>query len=134
MRELKRAITEYSRVIGRHETYRPQKNVDYESYTLFMSSVAHDYKRMGLEQFLVHYDTSKHRGIQKRYLKGFIDYMTGINRPNTRKGNDLVLDPYTFLMYFKYGDQSVLQQSLSRAISSFLNYGLLITEVQEAVG
>ena len=35
---------------GLLETYRPQKNVDYESYTLFMSSVAHDYKRLGLEE------------------------------------------------------------------------------------
>ena len=134
LRELNRVISKYSHVIGQHETYRPVKDVDYDSYTLFMSSVAHDYKRLGLEEFLINYDTSKFRGIQKRYLKGFIDYQTGIKRSNTRKGNDLVLDPYTFLMYFKYGDQSVLRQSLSKAISSFLNYGLLITEVQEAVG
>ena len=37
-------------------------------------------------------------------------------------------------MYYKYGDQSVLDAELKRAIPAFLNRGLLITNVQEAVG
>ena len=133
LKEYNRALKEYTRALGIHDKYRPVKDVDYDSYTLFMSGVAHDFKRLGLERFLATYDTSKYRGIHKRYLKGFIDYVAGINRPNTRKGNDLVLDPYTYLMYFKYGDQSALQHSLERAIPAFLNQGLLITDVQEAV-
>ena len=79
------------------------------------------------------YDVSKYRGIQKRYLSGFIDYINGIERENNRKTNDLVLDPYTYLRYFKYGRKEAMQEGLKRAIPAFLVRGLLITEVQEAV-
>ena len=79
------------------------------------------------------YDITKYRGINKRYLAGYLDYICDIERPITRKTNDLVLDPYTYLMYFKYDQKDVLNEELQRAIPAFLCRGLLITNVQEAV-
>ena len=99
-----------------------------------MSSVAHDYKTLELESFIEKYDVSKYRGINKRYIAGFLDYISDIDRGSMRKTNDLVLDPYTYLMYFKYGNKDVLKQEVQKAIPAFLNKGLLITNVQEAVG
>ena len=86
LKDINHVIKENTALFGEHKDYRPVKNVDYEAYTLFMSTVAHDYKRLGIENFLLMYDVSKHRGIKKRYLKGFIEYIAGIERHNTRKG------------------------------------------------
>ncbi len=133
IKEMQSRVEYYARVLGIHRTYRPVKNVDYEDYTLFMSTVAHDYKSLGSEEFMVKYDVSKYRGINKRYIAGFLDYIHGIERGNVRRTNDLVLDPYTYHMYFTYGDKEVLKQEIKKAIPSFLNRGLLITNVQEAV-
>ena len=113
--------------------YLPEKEVDYDNYSLFMSQLAHDHKRLGTEGFIEKYDTSKYRGINKRYLKGYRDYILGNKTENSRKSNKLVLDPYTYLMYFKYGNKDVLDEELIKAIPEFLNQGLLITNVQEAV-
>ena len=98
-----------------------------------MSTVAHDYKTLSMDIFSEKYDTTKYRGLNKRYLLAFLDYINGIERQNTRKTNDLVLDPYTYLLYYKYGDKTVLEEELKKAIPAFLNRGLLITNVQEAV-
>ena len=132
-RELEDRLSKYAKLMGIHRSYRPVKDVDYQSYTLFMSKVAHDYKVMSLDEFIMEYDVSKYRGLNKRYLAGFWDYVNGIERSNTRKTSDLVLDPYTYLMYFKYGQKDILDEELKRAIPAFLNRGLLITNVQEAV-
>lgn len=132
-RALQNRVNQYAKLIGIHRSYRPVKNVDYEQYTLFMSSVAHDHKSMDPDSFLEKYDVSKYRGLNKRYLAGFLDYINHIHRPNTRRTNDLVLDPYTYAMYYKYGHKEVLDEELKRAIPAFLNRGLLITNVQEAV-
>ncbi|MCR5329671.1 MAG: hypothetical protein K6E62_00585 [Lachnospiraceae bacterium] len=132
-RDLQARAEKYAKLIGIHRSYRPVKNVDYEDYTLFMSTVAHDYKIMEPDEFIRKYDVSKYRGINKRYIGGFLDYINGIDRHNTRRTNDLVLDPYTYLMYFKYGNKDVLKEELKKAIPAFLNRGLLITNVQESV-
>ncbi len=132
-RDLQTRVENYAKPLGVHSSSRPVKNVDYEDYTLFMSMVAHDYKLMGSDEFIEKYDVSKYRGINKRYIGGFLDYINGIDRRNTRRTNDLVLDPYTYLMYFKYGNKEVLREELKKAIPAFLNRGLLITNVQEAV-
>lgn len=134
IREMQSRLEHYARILGIHRSYRPVKDVNYEDYTLFMSSVAHDYKTLELESFIDKYDVSKYRGISKRYIAGFLDYISGIDRGSMRKTNDLVLDPYTYLMYFKYGDKDVLKREVKKAIPAFLNRGLLITNVQEAVG
>ena len=133
LKTVKTRLDAYELALGVHSTYRPVKEVDYQDYTLFISSLAHDYKRLGHRGFLEKYDISKYRGLNKRYLRGFIDYITGIENRSARKTNDLVLDPYTHLMYFKYGDKSVLEQELKKAIPAFLNQGLLVTSIQEAV-
>ena len=130
---LEARLNSYAKLIGIHRTYRPVKNVDYEQYTLFMSTVAHDHKKMDLDDFIRKYDVSKYRGLNKRYLAGYLDYINGIAMRNVRSTNDLVLDPYTYLMYFKYGNREVLDEELKRAIPAFLCRGLLITDVQEAV-
>lgn len=133
IKEMQSRLEHYARILGIHRSYRPVKDVDYKDYTLFMSTVAHDYKTLELESFIEKYDVSKYRGINKRYIDGFLDYISGIDRGITRKTNDLVLDPYTYLMYFKYGNKDVLKQEVQKAIPAFLNKGLLITNVQEAV-
>ena len=132
-RKLKDRLNSYAKLIGIHTSYRPVKNVDYEQYTLFMSTVAHDHKKMDPDDFIRKYDVSKYRGLNKRYLAGYLDYINGIERRGMRRTNDLVLDPYTYLMYYKYGYKEVLDEELKRAIPAFLNRGLLITNVQEAV-
>lgn len=133
IRSLEKRLDRYSELLGIHRFYRPVKNVDYNEYTLFMSSLAHDHKNLGTEAFIEKYDVSKFRGLNKRYLSGFIDYITGVKSHTVRKTNDLVLDPYTYLMYFTYGDKEVLEEELKKAIPCFLCRGLLITKVQEAV-
>ena len=133
IRLLQSKAESYAKTLGVHRSYRPVKDVDYKEYTLFMSSVAHDYKLLKPEAFIEKYDVSKYRGLNKRYLAGFLDYISGIERNTVRRTNDLVLDPYTYLMYFKYGDKESLNQELKKAIPAFLCRGLLITNVQEAV-
>ena len=133
IRLLQSKAESYAKTLGMHRSYRPVKDVDYKEYTLFMSSVAHDYKLLKPEAFIEKYDVSKYRGLNKRYLAGFLDYISGIERNTVRRTNDLVLDPYTYLMYFKYGDKDSLNQELKKAIPAFLCRGLLITNVQEAV-
>lgn len=132
IRELQQRKKVLEKKLGIRE-YLPEKEVDYENYSLFMSQLAHDYKRLGTEGFIEKYDTRKYRGINKRYLKGYRDYILGNKTENSRKSNKLVLDPYTYLMYFKYGNKEVLNEELLKAIPEFLNQGLLITTVQEAV-
>ena len=132
-RDLQKRLEKYAALIGVHRTYRPVKNVDYKEYTLFMSKIAHDFKSLGRNKFIEKYKISQYRGLEKRYLTGFCDYITQIERGNSRRTNDLVLDPYTYLMYFKYGKKEMLEEELKQAIPAFLNQGLLITSVQEAV-
>ena len=133
MPKSKHRLNSYAKLIGIHRVYRPVKNVDYDQYALFMSTVAHDHKRLNPDDFIRKYDISKYRGLNKRYLAGYLDYINGIDRHIVRRTNDLVLDPYTYLMYFKYGNKEVLDEELKRAIPAFLCRGLLITSVQEAV-
>lgn len=132
IRELKQRKKILEKKLGIRE-YLPEKEVDYENYSLFMSQLAYDHKRLGTEGFMEKYDTSKYRGIYKRYLKGYLNYISGKKTENNRKSNKLILDPYTYLMYFKYGNKDVLDEELLKAIPEFLNQGLLITNVQEAV-
>ena len=132
-KELRSRLERYAKMLGIHRTYRPVKNIDYDDYTLFMSTVAHDYRLLDPDSFMEKYDVSKYRGINKRYLAGFLDYINGVNRQITRRTNDIVLDPYTYLMYYKYGKKEVLKEELKHAIPAFLCRGLLITKVQEAV-
>lgn len=120
-------------MLGKHINYKPVKKIDMDEYTLFMSAVAHDYKRMTRDSFLKKYKPSKFRGVQKKYLKGFTDWMKGSYEIRIHKGNDLILDPYTYHMYFDAGEKRVLDEELKSAIPEFLNQGLLITDIQEAV-
>lgn len=92
-RRLQSRLNSYAKLLGIHRSYRPVKNVDYEDYTLFMSTVAHDYKNLGRDRFIDKYDITKFRGINKRYLAGFLDYINGIERQNMRRTNDLIPDP-----------------------------------------
>ncbi len=131
--DLEHRLLRYAMLMGIHRSYHPIKNIDYSSYTLFMSTVAHDYKKMELDDFVKKYNTAKFRGLNKRYLAGFYDYINGIDRSNMRKTNDLVLDPYTYVMYFKYNNKEVLDEELKRAIPAFLNRGLLITDIKKTL-
>lgn len=91
IRLLQTKAENYAKTLGIHRSYRPVKNVDYQDYTLFMSSVAHDYKILKPEAFIEKYDVTKYRGINKRYLAGFLDYINGIERNIVRRTNDLVI-------------------------------------------
>lgn len=117
---------------GAFSAYKPVRSVDYSAYTIFMSELAHDLKRLGKDTFIKEYSDIRVKGINGRYLKGLLDYLQD-NPGIQRKSTSLVLDPFTYQMYFKYKDKSVLKESLSHAIPQFLKQGLLITDVQEAV-
>ena len=120
-------------LLGRHVKYKPVKDIDNSAYTLFMSAVAHDYNRMEKSAFFEMYKPSSFRGLEKKYIKGFTDWINGSYEPRIHKGNDLILDPYTYYMYFDAGDRNILEEQLPSAIPAFLNQGLLITNVQVAV-
>lgn len=117
--------------------YKPKFFVNYTKYTLFMSFLAHEYKRLGYLRFIEKYKTKKYKRLNGKYLMSYISYLE-----NSKSGNvitinkvpkKIVLDPYTYTMYFKFKDKTVLKDSLSKAIPEFLVNGLVITEVQEAV-
>lgn len=113
--------------------YEPIKNIDYNEYTRYISHIAHEYKRLGTSGFNEKYVYTKDRGINGRYLKGFLNYINGKDEEKYRKSFSLVLDPFTYQMYFNFNQKEVLETSLKQAIPAFLQQGLLITDVQEAV-
>lgn len=113
--------------------YKLERNIDYEEYTRYMSYLAHELKRLGKDEFVKKYSGVKKTGLEGKYLKGLIHYVGGKNYSTCRSSLRLVLDPYTYHMYFDYNMKGILQASLKRAIPEFLQQGLLITEVQEAV-
>lgn len=53
---MQKRLNRYARLIGVHRSYRPVKDIDYESYALFMSTVAHDHKSLGPDKFLENID------------------------------------------------------------------------------
>ena len=68
--ELEKSLRILEQNLGIHH-YRPVKNIDYSEYTLFISYIAHEYKRLGKMSFLASFDIKKYRGVKKKYLKGF---------------------------------------------------------------
>lgn len=117
---------------GEFSSYKPIRSVDYKTYTLYMSELAHTLKKLGKDAFINKYSNVRIKGIKGRYLNGLLDYLQG-NSGKQRNSTSLILDPYTYQMYFKYKDTSVLKESLKRAIPQFLKQGLLVTDIQEAV-
>ena len=55
IKQLQERLIRYAKLIGIHRSYRPVRNVNYDDYTLFMSTVAHDYKTLDRENFIVKY-------------------------------------------------------------------------------
>ncbi len=51
------SVWKYVKILNIHSSYRPVNNVDYEDYTLFMSTVAHDYKSLEFDAFIEKYDS-----------------------------------------------------------------------------
>lgn len=134
LKKLIREEEDLAMMLGRHVNYRPVKDIDIDEYARFISSVVRDYKNMDQESFLEKYKPALFEGIQKKYVKGFTDWIKGTYKRKIRKGNTLVLDPYTYYMYFVVEDKSVLAEELKYAIPEFLNQGLLITEIEENAG
>lgn len=116
---------------------RPKFFVNYDRYCLFVSFLAHEYKRLGTDAFIKKFRNQKYRGINQRYLEAYLDYLENkknnitITCINTRKV--LVTDFYVYEFYYKFKDRNVVNEALQDAIPEFLNKGLLITEIQEAV-
>ena len=114
--------------------YKPVKNVDYKDYTIYMSHLAHEIKRLGEDEFVFEYQGVKESGIRGRYLRGLLNYLTKNDSSKPYGKSNIVLDPLTYQMYFTYGKKDILEYRLKEAIPEFLMQGLLITDVQEAVG
>lgn len=112
--------------------------VNYNKWTLFTSMLAHDLKRLGIDGFNEKYKDSKYMGIYKAYLEGYIEYINNRKSGKIIQCNELpkkvVLEPYVYHEYFKYKDKAALENALKKAIPEFLNRGILLTEVQVAVG
>lgn len=113
--------------------YKPVRNVDYKDYTMYMSYLAHEVKRLGQTEFLIEFSNVKEKGIRAKYLKGLINYLSKNENAKATNSANLVLDPLTYQMYFTYGKKDVLDSQLKKAIPEFLSQGLLITNIQEAV-
>ena len=120
--------------ISDFEDYKPVKNVDYKDYTLFMSHLGHEVKRLGKDAFVVEYSKVKESGVRARYLRGLLDFISKDTTTKAYASSNLVLDPLTYQMYFTYGRKDILDSRIKEAIPEFLRQGLLITNIQEAVG
>ena len=103
---------------------RPKFFVNYTKYTLFISHLAHEKKRMGTELFIDSYTNRKYRGFCGRYLKGYIEYLK-----NQRDGkislcenypNSLIVDKDIYVFYFKFKDKKPFKEELTKAIPEFL--------------
>lgn len=114
--------------------YKPVKNVDYKDYTMYMSHLAHEVKRLGKEEFVIEYREAKESGVRARYLKALVNYLTKNQNTKVYNSANIVLDPLTYQMYFTYGKKDILESRIEKAIPEFLMQGLLITDIQEAVG
>lgn len=119
--------------IPKFQDYKPVKHVDYKDYTMFMSYLAHEVKRLGKDKFLIEYKEVKESGVRARYLKGLINYLSKSEKSKAYSSANLVLDPLTYQMYFTYGKKDILEARIEQAIPEFLMQGLLITNIQEAV-
>lgn len=114
--------------------YKPVRNVDYKDYTMYMSHLSHELKRLGKKDFLVEYSDVKESGIRARYLRALIHFLSKKEAPKKNSSTNIVLDPLTYQMYFTYGKKEILEMRMKDAIPEFLMQGLLITDIQEAVG
>ena len=114
--------------------YKPIRKVDYKDYTMYMSHLAHEVKRLGKSEFLIEYSDVKESGIRARYLRALIHFLSKEEASKKCKSSNIVLDPLTYQMYFTYGKKEVLEMRMKDAIPEFLMQGLLITDIQEAVG
>lgn len=120
-----------------NKNIKPKRFVNYTNLTLFMSALAHDYKRYGLNGLKERYDNNKFRGMYKRYYKGYIEYLynmeNNIKIECTEYPEKLIVGIYIYDMYFKYKHKNILNESLAEAVPELLKQGFLITKVQEAV-
>lgn len=111
--------------------------VNYDRWTLFMSHLAHEYKRLGYSGFINKYSGARYHGIYKRYLEGYMEWLTnrefGIEVECKKHPIKLVAEPYIHMCYYGFKDKNILKESMKQAIPEFLSRGLLLTEVQEAV-
>lgn len=143
-RRLKEIETEISQVIkalgadihliSDFKDYKPVKNIDYKDYTMYMSHLAHEVKRLGIDEFVVEYSNVKENGVRARYLRALLNYLTKSNDIRSYASANIVLDPLTYQIYFVHGKMDVLESRLKMAVPEFLMQGLLITNIQEAVG
>lgn len=116
------------------EDYKPVKNVNYKDYTMYMSHLAHEIKRIGKDEFVIEYSHKKETGLRARYLTALLCYLSKEKAPREYRSANLVLDPLTYEMYYTYGKKEILSTRIKNAIPEFLMQGLLITNIQEAVG
>lgn len=116
---------------------RPKRFVNYKKYTLFMSHMAHELKRLGADRFIEKYKPSMYKGLYRRYLTAYIEYIHNQKAESTAEcliyPKVLIVEPYVYNMYFKCHDKSVLKEAMQEAIPEFLKQGLLITSIQEPV-
>lgn len=133
LKQLSKALGGVVHSLGIYADYKPVKNVDYEDYTHYMSYLAHELKRLGKKNFIKEYSSAKKTGINGRYLKGLLNYLSGNKDEKYRNSTYLVLDPFTYQMYYLYKDKDILKESIKEAIPEFLQQGILVTNIQEAV-
>lgn len=67
-------------------------------------------------------------------IKALVNYLTKNENTKAYNSANIVLDPLTYQMYFTYGEKDILESRIEKAIPEFLMQGLLITDIQEAVG
>lgn len=120
--------------IPEFKDYKPVKNVDYKDYTMYMSYLAHEVKRLGKDEFIIEYRGIKESGVRARYLRALINYLSPNDKFKAYSSSNLILDPLTYQMYFTYGEKDILDLQIKKAVPEFLMQGLLITNIQEAVG
>lgn len=134
IRQVIKALGSDVHSIPNFQDYKPVKNIDYKDYTMYMSHLAHEIKRLGKEEFLIEYSDVKENGVRARYLKALISYLSKSKVVKGYSSANLVLDPLTYQMYFDFGKKEILNSRIEKAVPEFLAQGLLITNIQEAVG
>lgn len=111
--------------------------VNYDKYGLFISHMAHEYKRLGFNGLKEKYKNNQFKGVYKRYYNAYILYLENkSNKIEFRCSNIpkvVTLDPIYYEIIKLTKDFTLIQEAIDKSKTEFLYFGLTMEDVQEAV-
>ncbi len=120
--------------------YMPKWFVNYSKLCWWISYLAHEYKALGYDEFLLKYSGKSRgvRGVYRRYLNAYIEYVTNKHdgimcNMDFRIRRTLVADPCVYSLYFDHKERRLFEYGIRNAVSEMLKYGFAFDSVQEAI-